>query len=152
MLEEVTAVEEMNMRIRGTFVLNYVDQFDKFGLFNRSDPDINGHQNRDQVQELRPDSVGRRLSKKHKKREMVNLTSYQNDYKMALDKQIAEASHLMMNDRNDPRDTNMFLSSPLELPILCRKTLRTEELIKLAQRASNLTFCWNNASDPIHDP
>jgi len=25
MLEEVTAVEEMNMRIRGTFVLNYVD-------------------------------------------------------------------------------------------------------------------------------
>ena len=138
------------MRIRGTFVMNYVDQFDKYGTFNRSDPDVNGDEDRGDVGDYKPDSAGRRLVKKHRRRDMVNLTSYQTDYKVALDKQIAEASHLLMNDIYDPRNTNMFLSSPIELPILCKKTLETEELIKLAQRASNFTFCWNNASDPTN--
>jgi len=72
----VTAVEEMNMRIRGTFVMNYVDQFDKYGTFNRSDPDVNGDEDRGDVGDYKPDSAGRRLLKKHRRRDMVNLTSY----------------------------------------------------------------------------
>jgi len=38
----------------------------------------------------------------------------------------------MMNDIYDPRDMNLFLTYPIELPVLCKKTLETEELIKLA--------------------
>lgn len=120
------------MRLRGTFILNYVDQFDKFGIFNRSDPDINGDANRDSVQDYQPDSAGKRKRRFARRREIVNLTSSENEYKKALDKQILEASHLMMNDIYDPRDMNLFLTYPIELPVLCKKTLETEELIKLA--------------------
>jgi len=37
----------MNIRARGTFVLNYVDPFDRVGYWNQSDPDQNGAQDRD---------------------------------------------------------------------------------------------------------
>lgn len=44
-------------------------------MFNRSDPDINGDQNREQVESLKPDSAGKRLRRKNKKKESVYLTS-----------------------------------------------------------------------------
>jgi len=46
------AVEEMNIRTRGTFVVNYVDQFDRIGVYNATDPDNNGDENRDSVEEF----------------------------------------------------------------------------------------------------
>ena len=45
--KEMTAVEEMNMRARGTFVSNYVDQFDRTEPFNLTDPNVYGDENRD---------------------------------------------------------------------------------------------------------
>ena len=45
----MTATEEMNMRVRGTFVSNYVDQFDRFTQFNQSDASVNGDPDRDSV-------------------------------------------------------------------------------------------------------
>ena len=52
---EMTAVQEMNIRARGTFVLNYIDQFDRVGYWNQSDPDINGAPNREEEEEFLPD-------------------------------------------------------------------------------------------------
>lgn len=43
---EVTAIQEMNIRNRGTFVLNYVDPFDRIGFWNQSDPNQNGAEGR----------------------------------------------------------------------------------------------------------
>lgn len=87
------------------------------------------------------------MMKKHK-REDIDLTSMQNEIKVKRDQAIAETNHLLGTDKTDPRPMNMFLSAAIELPILCKRTLQTEELIKLTQRASNFTFCWNNASNP----
>lgn len=46
------AVEEMNMRARGTFIINYVDQFDRIGVYNKTSPDVNGDEGRNDVEDL----------------------------------------------------------------------------------------------------
>jgi len=40
----------MNIRARGTFIISYVDQFDKIGVYNITSPDNNGDKDRDSVE------------------------------------------------------------------------------------------------------
>jgi len=39
---------------------------------------------------------------------------------------------LLMENQKDPRDINMFLTNPIELPDICKKYLAKGELVKLA--------------------
>lgn len=67
------------------------------------------------------------------------------EIKKKVDKLLAEAINLMGNDV-DPRSINIFNSKKLELPVLCKKTLSEEEILKMSQRAANFSFCWINAT------
>lgn len=79
---------------------------------------------------------------------MVNfydLDSHSKEVKTATDKFLAEAIKLMGNDV-DSRRINLFDTKKLEVPVFCKKTLDNEELIKLSQRATNMSFCWINST------
>ena len=53
------------------------------------------------------------------------------EIKKKVDKLLAEAINLMGNDV-DPRSINIFNSKKLELPVLCKKTLSEEEILKMS--------------------
>lgn len=51
-----------------------------------------------------------------------------------------------MGNGRDIRRINIFNTKKLELPVLCKKTLDEEEMVKMSQKATNMSFCWINAS------
>jgi len=77
--------------------------------------------------------------------ELSDLGAHTKDVKKATDKYLAEAIKLMGNGR-DIRRINIFNTKKLELPVLCKKTLDEEEMVKMSQKATNMSFCWINAS------
>jgi len=76
---------------------------------------------------------------------LYDLGSHTKEVKKATDKFLAEAIKLMGNDM-DTRRVNLFDTKKLEVPVFCKKTLEEEELIKLSQRATNMSFCWVNST------
>lgn len=46
--------------------MNYVDHFDRFGIYNRSDPNVMGASDRDDPNNKSFDTAGKRLKKNQK--------------------------------------------------------------------------------------